>query len=50
MLCFDFIGTSQKSSTCAKVVHILEFTHKEIVYIGYQSWGKKKYKLGAKLA
>ena len=46
LLYLDFIGPLQNHclfyQSLAKIVCILEFTCKEIAYIGYQSWGGKK--------
>ena len=43
--CMDFIEPLQNHclfrQSSAKIVHILEITCKESIYIEYQSWGKK---------
>ena len=53
MSCFDFIKSLQNHclfhQSPAKMVHILEISYKEIVYVGYQSWGKNN-QLGVNLA
>ena len=45
VLCLNFIEPPQNHclfhQSPVKVVHILEITHKEIVYIWYQSWENK---------
>ena len=44
VLYLDFIDPPQNHclfhQSSAKIVHILEITYKEIIYIGYMSWGK----------
>ena len=52
-LCLDFINPQQNHclfyQSPANIMHILEITCKEIVYIGYQSWeGMYIYLLGMK--
>ena len=43
-LCLDFIDILQNyylfHESLAKILHIFEIANKEIVYYGYQSWGK----------